>query len=249
MPVSILPVDFRMPEIERYTSVGCPRIHLRLYNTIMRALGLDEAQLLTLFPLEKVVKMIERPTKRDQMCMFLRSLQPRELLDHLRAMEAYVLRAFSIDDLVIISTLDHCKYLGVISHPHSIVILSQFNSILLCIVILPQYDLYLSFSVHILVSHDMSSLVPGCLWIELLSDSELLMADHHTDYCVSLRHTIQDLIDSGAVSFLVSTTDTDLGPDMTVDSFLAYSTHVIPSPSGLYHHVLDTQGTDIHKTL
>ena len=51
MSVSTLPVDFRMPEIERYTSVGCPRIHLRLYNTIMRALGLDEAQLLTLFPL------------------------------------------------------------------------------------------------------------------------------------------------------------------------------------------------------
>ena len=75
------------------------------------------------------------------------------------------------------------------------------------------------------------------------------MVDHRTDYCASLRHTIQDLIDSGAVSFLVSTTDTDLGLDMTVDSFLAYSTHVIPPPSGLYHHVLNTQGTDIHKTL
>ncbi|KAJ9678891.1 hypothetical protein PVL29_020939 [Vitis rotundifolia] len=51
MPVVTLPVDFRMPEIKRYTGVGCPRIHLRLYNTVMRALGLDEAQLLTLFPL------------------------------------------------------------------------------------------------------------------------------------------------------------------------------------------------------
>ena len=75
------------------------------------------------------------------------------------------------------------------------------------------------------------------------------MAGHCTDYCVSLRHTIQDLIDNGAVSFPVSTTDTDLGPDMTVDSFPAYSTHAIPPHSGLYHHVLDTQGTDIHKTL
>ena len=224
-----------------------------------------------------------------QILLLPQILRRRELLDHLRAMEAYVLRAFSIDDLVIISTLDHCKYLGVISHPHSIVILSQFNSILLCIIMLPQYDLYLSFSVHILVSHEMSSLVPvndirwliliqGCLQIELLSDSELLvflvllaprpypstlsprfrahkfcafhqMANHRTDYCAFLCHTIQDLIDRGAVSFLVSTTDTDLGPDMTVDSFLAYSTHIIPPPSGLYHHVLDTQGTDIHKTL
>ena len=51
MPVATLLVDFRRPEIERYTGVGCPRIHLRLYNTVMRALGLDEALLLTLFPL------------------------------------------------------------------------------------------------------------------------------------------------------------------------------------------------------
>lgn len=75
------------------------------------------------------------------------------------------------------------------------------------------------------------------------------MAGHRTDYCASLRHTIQDLIDSGAVSSPISTIDTDLGPDMTADSFPAYSTHAVPPPSGLYHHVLDTQGTDIHRTL
>nr|CAN77280.1 hypothetical protein VITISV_018407 [Vitis vinifera] len=84
--VATLPVGFRMPDIERYTGVGCPRIHLRLYSTVMRALGLDEAHLLTLFPLslsgmtqrwEKVAGMIERPTERDQMSMFLRSLHPR----------------------------------------------------------------------------------------------------------------------------------------------------------------------------
>ena len=75
------------------------------------------------------------------------------------------------------------------------------------------------------------------------------MASHYIDYCASLRHTIQDLIDSGVVSFLVSTTNTNLGPDMTTDSFLAYSTHAIHHPSRLYHHVLDTQGTDSHKTL
>ena len=75
------------------------------------------------------------------------------------------------------------------------------------------------------------------------------MAGHRTDYCASLRHTIQDLIDSGAVSLPISTTDADLGPDMTTDSFPVYSTHAVPPPSGLYHHVLDTQGTDIHRTL
>ncbi|RVW25171.1 hypothetical protein CK203_112505 [Vitis vinifera] len=29
-PVASLPAKFRMPEIERYTGIGCPRIHLRL---------------------------------------------------------------------------------------------------------------------------------------------------------------------------------------------------------------------------
>ena len=141
VPVATLPVGFRMPDMERYTGVRCPRIHLRLYSTVMRALGLDEVQLLILFPLslsgttqrwyaslessrrrtwedlaqeflrqysfsgdtsvtrreleslrqgsdesvssfisrwrEKAAEMIERPTERDQMSMFLRSLHPR----------------------------------------------------------------------------------------------------------------------------------------------------------------------------
>ncbi|KAL6336192.1 hypothetical protein AAG906_011074 [Vitis piasezkii] len=40
--VASLPSKFKMIEIERYTWIGCPRIHLRLYSTIMRAHGLDE---------------------------------------------------------------------------------------------------------------------------------------------------------------------------------------------------------------
>ncbi|KAL6350772.1 hypothetical protein AAG906_031358 [Vitis piasezkii] len=41
----------RMPKIERYTGIGCPHIHLRLYSTIMRAHGLDEAKTIMLFPM------------------------------------------------------------------------------------------------------------------------------------------------------------------------------------------------------
>ena len=51
MSVASLPSKFRMPDIERYTSIGCPRIHLRLYNTLMRAHRLDESQMITLSPL------------------------------------------------------------------------------------------------------------------------------------------------------------------------------------------------------
>ena len=50
-PVASLPAKFRMPEIERYTGIGCPRIHLRLYSTVMRAHELDEAQMVILFPM------------------------------------------------------------------------------------------------------------------------------------------------------------------------------------------------------
>ena len=46
-----LPAKFRMPEIKRYTGIGCPRIHLRLYSIVMRSHSLDEAQMIMLFPM------------------------------------------------------------------------------------------------------------------------------------------------------------------------------------------------------
>ena len=49
LPVAALPVEFRMPDIERYTGIGCPRIHLQLYSAVMRGHRLDEAQMIMLF--------------------------------------------------------------------------------------------------------------------------------------------------------------------------------------------------------
>ena len=43
IPAASLPAKFRMPDIERCSGIGCPNIHLRLYNTIMRAHGIDDA--------------------------------------------------------------------------------------------------------------------------------------------------------------------------------------------------------------
>ena len=51
LPVATLPIEFRMLDIERYTGIGCPRIHLQLYNAIMRGHRLDKAQMIMLFPL------------------------------------------------------------------------------------------------------------------------------------------------------------------------------------------------------
>ena len=44
-------VEFRMSNIERYTGIGCPRIHLLLYSAVMHGHILDEAQMTMLFPL------------------------------------------------------------------------------------------------------------------------------------------------------------------------------------------------------
>ena len=49
--VANLLAKFRMLEIERYTGIGYPCIYLRLYSTIMRANGLDETQMVILFPM------------------------------------------------------------------------------------------------------------------------------------------------------------------------------------------------------
>ena len=46
-----VPAKFRMSDIERYSRIGCPNIHLRLYNTVMRTHMIDDAQLVTLFPM------------------------------------------------------------------------------------------------------------------------------------------------------------------------------------------------------
>ncbi|RVW90935.1 hypothetical protein CK203_044187 [Vitis vinifera] len=51
IPAASLPAKFCMPNIERYSGIGCPKIHLRLYNTVMRAHGIDDAQLVALFPM------------------------------------------------------------------------------------------------------------------------------------------------------------------------------------------------------
>ena len=49
--MAVFPVEFCMSDIETYTGIGCPCIHLQLYNAIMLGHRLDEAQMIMLFPL------------------------------------------------------------------------------------------------------------------------------------------------------------------------------------------------------
>ncbi|WKA05204.1 hypothetical protein VitviT2T_023183 [Vitis vinifera] len=48
-PVASLLTKFRMPNIDRYTGIGCSHIHLRLYSIVMKTHGLDESQMIMLF--------------------------------------------------------------------------------------------------------------------------------------------------------------------------------------------------------
>ncbi|RVW25007.1 hypothetical protein CK203_116966 [Vitis vinifera] len=111
-PMASLLAKFRMPNIERYMGIGCPRIHLGLYSTIMRAHELDESQMIKLFLMslsgitqrrelealrqrlnesvtsvisrwrENIALIIDHSLERDHICMIMRSLQLR-LLIHL----------------------------------------------------------------------------------------------------------------------------------------------------------------------
>ena len=49
--VAALPIEFHMPDIERYTRIGCLRIHLQLYSAVMREHRLDEPQMIMLSPM------------------------------------------------------------------------------------------------------------------------------------------------------------------------------------------------------
>ncbi|RVW37109.1 hypothetical protein CK203_084554 [Vitis vinifera] len=345
VPVATLPVGFRMPDIERYTGVGCPRIHLRLYSMVMRALGLDEAQLLTLFPLslsgmtqrwyaslessrrrtwedlaqeflrqysfggdtsvtrreleflrqgsdepissfisrwrEKAAEMIERPTERDQMSMFLRSLHLDDGISrglwsdiipspdtegkrvggssegygdicsadfqHRRPGYHSYARSLQIpksDFPPLQHRHPHPVQLYPSTHPHAVMVRPSFQFQRPQTGI-PWHEQSRPHRRHQRTYSDLG--MPLDRAFERLRSTGVLvplaprplpstlpprfhahefcafhqMAGHRTDYCASLRHTIQDLIDSGAVSFPISTTDTDLGPDMSTDSFPA----------------------------
>ncbi|KAL6315050.1 hypothetical protein AAG906_030897 [Vitis piasezkii] len=73
-PMTNLPTRFRMPEIKRYTNIGFSCIHLRLYSTVMRAHGLDEAQMIILFPMSLNGKKITSKRRVFQYQSFIRSL-------------------------------------------------------------------------------------------------------------------------------------------------------------------------------
>ncbi|RVW35004.1 hypothetical protein CK203_092529 [Vitis vinifera] len=265
------------PTITPVTIIEDPRSHFIAHY---EALGLDEAQLLTLFPLslsgvtqrwyaslessrrrtwedlaqeflrqysfsgdtsvtrreleflrqgsdesvsffisrwrEKAAEMIERPTERDQMSMFLRSLHPR-FARHLTGVpfqdfRSLVQALFDVDN-----GISRGLWSDIIPSPDT-----EGRELVDHLRAMERMFCGLSASTTCYHPYARSLQIPRSDFTFTSSSSSSSSAD---------------LIDSGAVSFPVSTTDTDLGPDMTADSFPAYSTHAVPPPSGLYHHV------------
>ncbi|KAL6323841.1 hypothetical protein AAG906_005836 [Vitis piasezkii] len=51
IPAARLPTKFWLSDSEHYSGIDCPKIHLKLYNTVIRAHGIDDAQLVAIFPI------------------------------------------------------------------------------------------------------------------------------------------------------------------------------------------------------
>ena len=82
-----------MPEIERYMGIGCPRINLRLYSTVMRTHGLDKTQMVMFFPMSlssatqhwfASLDVSRRQTKDDLAQEFLRQFAFNIVIDVLK---------------------------------------------------------------------------------------------------------------------------------------------------------------------
>ncbi|KAL6323896.1 hypothetical protein AAG906_005893 [Vitis piasezkii] len=224
-----LPTKFRMPEIERYTRIGYPRIHWRLYSTIMRAHGLDETQMLCFsqfrgieIEVRGVGHFIYLPLEEEDFPRFARHLMgfPHtnfgSLVQALYGIEEGITRILWCEEQrsgvvgaissVGLRPLKHLRasYIGTAS-PHRTGH-KEASCLIFC--------------------HITAML---CTALQKLTKAGLLGPGHETDRCTTLRHAIQDLIDQGMVH---------LGQlSATINPLSAHTTHTIPSPTDSMHSI------------
>ncbi|RVW35502.1 hypothetical protein CK203_073869 [Vitis vinifera] len=255
IPAASLPAKFRMPDIERYSGIGCPKIHLRLYSTVMRAHGIDDAQLVALFP------------------MSLSGAAQGGLLQ--RELEAT--RQRSDESISSFVTRWRAKVAGMIDRPKEqdqidMVLRNLQPRFARRLVGIPFQDLrslvQAAFSVEEAIARGLwtdTTPSPDSKGKKLIgpfsrSGEEPYIAQtsmqprpphpraathppprpyaqrparqftpldsgHDTEHCSALHHAIQDLIDSGVV---------DLArPSVTTNPLPTHSTHAVPPPPGL----------------
>nr|CAN62721.1 hypothetical protein VITISV_028839 [Vitis vinifera] len=111
LPVATLPVEFRIPDIERYMGIGCPCIHLKLYSTAMCGHRLDEAQMIMLFPLSLSGAAQRCRISTDHLLPIGR----QGLLIYIRHRSQYMLHRLLIDHLYSsISSIEHRLHRGAV---------------------------------------------------------------------------------------------------------------------------------------
>ncbi|RVX02300.1 hypothetical protein CK203_028395 [Vitis vinifera] len=255
-PVASLPTKFRMPDIDRYTGIGCPHIHLRLYSIVMRTHGLDESQMIMLFtmPLSGATQrwfasldVFHNRTYDDFAQEFLRQFAFNTVVDISRS-ELETLRQMS-NELVTLS-ISHWreKYRSLIppqayDQTYLYFALSQ-----------PCYAAQVMDRPPVAYSKPRASRTfvtfaprPQRQFSQLgipFSQAFRKFVDsprHNIDRCTTLRHAMHDLIDRGSVN---------LGqPSVMANPLLTHSTHAVPLPTGDVHFIDLDEDDFIHMMI
>ncbi|KAL6348249.1 hypothetical protein AAG906_005541 [Vitis piasezkii] len=229
-PVASLSAQFRMLEIERYIGIGCPKIHLRLYSTVMRTRGLDETQLIMLFSMSL--------SGATQHWFASLNFAFNTNIDVSRR-ELEVLRQISKESTLYGIEEGIAKGLWLESSPFDSKEKKpsrgqRLGDVKVDTKILPaRYTFEPSF----LEAH-------GGWFVDSISPMPIpqpvpprfRMYLHY--HCIALRHAIQDLIDQCLVN---------LGqPSVTTNPLPTHSMHAVPPPSGGIHDIDFVKDDNIH---
>ncbi|KAL6322793.1 hypothetical protein AAG906_019062 [Vitis piasezkii] len=225
LPVAALPVEFRMPDIDRYTGIGCPRIHLQLYSVVMHGHRLDEAQMIMLFPLSlsgaaqldvsrrELEALRQRP---DELITPFISRTPNQMIQH--------------DQYRLVAPIRPSGPTYLHPPPQSLYFHHQYRAPP------PPRPVRQFTQLGMPLSRVFQRLPTSPGFRTGLHCAYHQRAGHDTDSCSTLRHAIQDLIDQGLV---------DLGRlGVTTDPLPTHDTRAVPSPPGGVH-LIDFAGDEI----
>ncbi|RVW81805.1 hypothetical protein CK203_051614 [Vitis vinifera] len=238
IPAARLPTKFRMLDIEHYSGIGCPKIHLKLYNIVMRAHEIDDAQLVAIFPISlsgaaqrwfASVEPLRLRTWENVAHKFLTQFAFRTDIDVFRReLEATGQRP----DEFISSFVNYwrAKVVDMIDRPKE---QDQIDMVL--------WNLQPSKGKKPVGSSNRSGEVNTISYQHqrpALHSSCRSPIGHDTEHCAALHHAIQDLNDSGLVN--LSRTS------VTTNPLLMHSTHAVPPPLSLQWIDLDVDDIDGH---
>ncbi|RVW57106.1 hypothetical protein CK203_116771 [Vitis vinifera] len=205
-----------MPNIEHYSEIGCPKIHLRLYSTVMRAHGIDDTQLVALFPMS-LSGVAQRCADID--------VSEREL-------EAIGQRPD--ESIFSFVSCRRAKVAGMIDQPKE---QDQIDTVL--------QNLQARFAKRLvgIPFQDLKSLVHAVFSVEeviaqgLWTDTAHSLNSKGKKPIGSSSRFGEDLIDLGLVNLS--------GPSVTINPQPTHSTHAVPTPSSLQKIDLDVDAVQL----